>query len=116
VAESDPPRKTPPAIASKAARSATVRFRVQPFDCKVTVDGELRRTSGGSDRYEVRLGAGDHRIRVEDPTSGQYREIWVRGLREAEERILRGGICLGDGCPTTAPAGSQAAPGAEGGR
>lgn len=93
------------ATGQRTERTATLRFRVQPFDCRVSVDGELRRPSGQSDRYELRVAPGDHRIRVEDPATGLRREVWVRDVRDGEERILKGGICLGDGCPTVVPGG-----------
>ena len=84
----------------EASKNALLRFRVQPFSCEVSVDGARQRPVADSDRYEVSVSAGDHRIRVRDPASGQQKELWVRKVRENETRVLTGGICLGDGCPS----------------
>lgn len=81
-------------------RSAVLLFRVQPFSCQVSVDGARQRPVGDSDRYEVRVAAGDHRIHVRDPGSGQQKDVWVRDVAAEERRVLSGGICLGDGCPS----------------
>lgn len=81
-------------------RTATLLFRVQPFSCQVSVDGARQRPVGESDRYEVRVAPGDHRIQVRDPASGQQKDVWVRKIADDERRVLPGGICLGEGCPT----------------
>ncbi len=83
----------------KPERTAVLRFRVSPFSCRVTVDGETRKSVGDSDRYEVKVTAGDHRIRVEDPGSGQRKDVVVRDMQDGESRTLPGGICLGAECP-----------------
>ncbi len=81
-------------------RTAILLFRVQPFSCQVSVDGARQRPVGESDRYEVRVAPGDHRIQVRDPASGQQKDVWVRKIADDERRVLPGGICLGEGCPT----------------
>ncbi len=81
-------------------RTAILLFRVQPFSCQVSVDGVRQRPVGESDRYEVRVAPGDHRIQVRDPASGQQKDLWVRKIADDERRVLPGGICLGEGCPT----------------
>jgi hypothetical protein len=81
-------------------RTAILLFRVQPFSCQVSVDGVRQRPVGESDRYEVRVAPGDHRILVRDPASGQQKDLWVRKIADDERRVLPGGICLGEGCPT----------------
>ncbi len=83
-----------------ANRTAILRFRVQPFSCQVSVDGVRQRPVGDSDRYEVRVSAGDHRIQVRDPGSGLQKDVWVRNIGQEETRVLSGGICLGEGCPS----------------
>lgn len=66
-----------------------VQFRVLPADCKVSVDGK-RRHPTDTNRYQLRLPPGDHRVRIEDPDNGQWKEIEVKALREGEERKLMG--------------------------
>lgn len=85
---------------AEPVRSALLLFRVQPFSCQVSVDGARQRPVGDSDRYEVRVAAGDHRIHVRDPASGQSKDVWVRDVADSEHRVLPGGICLGEGCPS----------------
>lgn len=99
AAQESGPANRPRPSAVKQDRSATLRLRVQPVSCQVTVDGEVRRPLVGTDRYEMHVGPGDHLVRVQDKTSGQRREIAVKGLRDGEERTLPG-VCLGEGCPS----------------
>jgi hypothetical protein len=77
----------------------TLKFKVLPADCKVTVDGEPRRaTVKGSNVYEIRVPPGDHRVRIQDPDTGQSKEIEVRGLGEGEEKKVPG-TSLDEGLP-----------------
>ena len=70
-----------------------------PF-LSITSKRPLRKPVAGGDRYEVRVTAGDHLVRIDDPGSGAHREIHVRGLKDGEERTVQG-ACLGEGCPAT---------------
>jgi serine/threonine-protein kinase len=94
------PVKTAHAKEKVPERTSVIRMRVLPVACKVRVDGELRKPVAGGDRYEVRVTAGDHLVRIDDPGSGAHREIHVRGLKDGEERTVQG-ACLGEGCPAT---------------
>lgn len=96
----EPGEERPKAKKVEVSKNAILRFRVQPFSCEVSVDGARQRPVGDSDRYEVSVSAGDHRIRVRDPASGQQKDVWVRKVGEEEIRVLSGGICLGEGCPS----------------
>lgn len=77
----------------------TLKFKVLPADCKVTVDGEPRRAvAKGSNVYEIRVPAGDHRVRIEDPDTGKVKDIEVHGLGEGEEKKVPG-TSLDEGLP-----------------
>ena len=88
-----------PKAKDKQERSAVLRFRVRPFGCQVSVDGEARKSVGDSDRYEVKVTPGDHRITVIDPSNGQRKVVRVSDVGDGEERTLPGGICIGADCP-----------------
>ena len=88
-----------PKAKEKSARTATLLFRVRPAGCRVVVDGELKHPVANTDRYEVRVTAGDHRVIVEDLVSGLKKHTHVRDVLDGEARTLAGGICLGVDCP-----------------
>lgn len=68
---------------------ATIKFRVLPANCIVTVDGE-RYQPGRDNRYEIPVRAGvPHRVRVTDPSSHEVREVDVPGLERGAERSLQ---------------------------
>ncbi len=83
----------------KSERTATLRFRVRPFGCRVTVDGERRLPVANTDRYEVRVAPGDHRVIVEDTTNGLRKAVEVSDVGDGEVRTIDRGICLGADCP-----------------
>lgn len=105
LAEADPdPAADPKHLAhgkpaAKPDRTATVLFRVRPFGCRVTVDGELRKPLAGSDRYEIKVAPGNHRLTVEDPVGGLKKTVLLKDIADGETRTLPGGICLGADCP-----------------
>lgn len=88
-----------PKLRDKVERTATLRFRVRPFGCRVTVDGEKRLPVANSDRYEVKVGPGDHKVVVEDPPSGLRKTVQVHDVGDGEVRTIDRGICLGADCP-----------------
>ncbi|MSQ84525.1 MAG: serine/threonine protein kinase [Myxococcales bacterium] len=88
-----------PKAKEKSGRTATLLFRVRPAGCRVVVDGELKHPVANTDRYEVRVTAGDHRVIVEDLVSGLKKHTNVRDVLDGEARTLAGGICLGVDCP-----------------
>ncbi|MBM4344804.1 MAG: hypothetical protein FJ100_15665, partial [Deltaproteobacteria bacterium] len=83
----------------RAERTATLRFRVRPFGCRVTVDGERRLPVANSDRYEVKVAPGDHRVVVEDTPSGLRKTVHIEAVGDGEVRTIDRGICLGADCP-----------------
>lgn len=78
---------------------ATLKFRVHPFGCEVRVNQMQRKPVGQTNRYEVTLPPGDHKLEVRDPQTGAKKTIVVRGLKPGEARVLDGGVCLGAECP-----------------
>ncbi len=93
--------RTPPAHKVKEVQEklGTLKFRVLPADCKVTVDGEAKHPKAGtSNRYEIRVHPGNHTVRIEDPDTKRWKEIEVRGLAEGEEKTVPG-TSLDEGLP-----------------
>lgn len=78
---------------------ATLKFRVHPFGCEVRVNQVPRKPVGQTNRYEVALPPGDHKVDVRDPATGAKKTIVVKGLKSGEARVLDGGVCLGAECP-----------------
>ncbi len=75
-----------------------VKFRVLPADCRVSIDGVLRRPDRTRNTYRLALVPGDHRLKIEDPDTGESKVIEIKQLCAQEERDIADTL-LGGGLP-----------------
>lgn len=64
---------------SERSSFGTLAIRVQPADAEIVIDGQAWDRSGGVDRFEIDLAAGEHRIEIrKDGFESYVRSIRVR--------------------------------------